>query len=268
MIKTTNYLKLTILLISIMAVPAFAQKGSDDGPVGIFQDGREYDTFMRSVKQAAYGEGGSRELQAMIPMLNDMVLGQEFGTTSGKYGSANTSEFDLLANPKVRENIDMVDEQYDELQKLNSEIQKRAAERIRQLDFSDREGLIERLKEIQNDANKELETLFIPEQLERLQQLRNQSLLRRRSLVDLLTSNPLRDQLEISDRQADDLREAEEEVEREIQEEIAKLREKARKRILDNLSREQQDQVDEIFGDAFEFARPSPKTSGKKGSKK
>lgn len=219
---------------------------------------------MRSVKEAAYGEGGSPELQAMIPMLNDMVLGQEFGTTAGKFGVANTNEFDLLANAKVRENINMVDEQYQELQKMNSEIQKRAAERIRQLDFSDQNGLIERLKEIRDDTNKELESLFIPEQLERLQQLRNQSQLRSRSLVDLLTSNPLKEKLKISDRQANDLREVEEEVEREIQQEIAKLREKARQRILDNLNREQQEQVEQIFGDPFEFALPKKKSEKKK----
>lgn len=252
---------LTVLFVAVFTLPASAQKDFNDGPIGIFQNRGEYDDFMRGVKTAAYGEGGSRELQAMIPMLNDMVLGQEFGTTSAKYGSGNNSEFELLSDPKVRENIDMVDEQYDELQKLNAEIQKRAAERLRQLDFSDREGLLERLKEIREDANKELETLFIPEQLERLQQLRNQSRLRRRSLVDLLTSNPLKDQLDISDRQADDLREVEEEIERELQEEIKKLREKARKRILDNLNQEQQDEVERLFGDPFEFE--SNKDSGK-----
>ncbi len=264
----SNFLFVAILFVAMPAVIAFGQKPAAEGPVGIFQNQSEYNDFMVGVKHAAYGEGGSPELQAMVPMLNDLVLQQDFGTTAGKYGSANTSEFDLLANAKVRENLNMVDEQYDELQKLNAGVQRRAAERIQKIDFSDREGLIERLKEIRDDANKELESLFIPEQLERLQQLRNQSRLRRGSLVDLLTSNPLKDQLEITDRQVEKLRETEEELEIEIQEEIAKLREKARKRLLDNLNPDQQDQVDELIGEPFEFAKPDTRKWSKKTPQK
>lgn len=250
------------LIIFAVCLPisiADAQKGSDDGPVGIFSNRSEYNQFMGSVKNAAYGEGGSPELRAMVPMLNDMVLGQEFGTTANRYGGANNSEFDLLADPKVRENIDMVDEQYEELQKLNAEVQSRMADRIRNLNFSDRDGLVDQLKEIRDEARKELETLFIPEQLERLEQIRNQSQLRGRSLVDLLTSDPLRSKLEISSRQTDELREVEREIEKEIEEEIAKLRERARKRLLSKLDQDQQDQVEKIFGDTFQFAEPAKK---------
>lgn len=265
----TSYLSTAILFLVLPTLTAFGQKETEDGPVGIFQNRSEYDQFMGSVKQAAYGEGGSPELRAMVPMLNDLALQQDFGTTAGKYGTSNNSEFDLLANEKIREDLNMVDEQYEELQKLNADVQRRAAERLREVDFSDREGLIERLKEIQNDASEELRSLFIPEQLERLQQLRNQSRLRSGSLVDLLTSNPLKDELEITDQQAEKLRETEEELEIEIQKEIAKLRERARKRLLDNLNTEQQEQVEKLIGDPFEFAAPDNKRkrSRKNGGK-
>ena len=51
-----------------------------------------------------------------------------------------------------------------------------------------------------------------------------QSQLRRRNLVDLLTSNPYRDELDITDRQAEDLRDAQKEIEADLAKEIAKLR--------------------------------------------
>jgi mRNA-degrading endonuclease RelE of RelBE toxin-antitoxin system len=262
--KNTRLL-LIILLLTLPTI-ASAQKGGDR-PTGIFDTGAEYDEFMGSVKRAAYGEGGSPELRAMVPMLNDLALGQELGTTARQYGTAENTEFDLLADEKIRGEIGMVDEQYDELRKMNQQIQQRAAADLRKLDFSDRDGLVDRLREIRDRSNKELESLFIPEQLERLQQLRTRSRLRRGSLVDLLTTDPLKDRLEITDQQAESLRETEAELEKEIQKEIARLREDARKRLLDNLNSEQQEQVEELLGDPFEF-QPRPETRKGRGSKK
>lgn len=251
-----------MLVITLFPCHVFGQKDAvDDGPVGIFQSRGEYRTFMGSVKQAAYGEGGNVELRSMVPMINDMVLGQEFGTTSRQYGGNNVGPLDLLADPKVREDLDMVDEQYEELQKLNADVQKRAAEQIRGLDFSDSQGLVEQLQKIRRDARRDLESLFIPEQLQRLEQIRNQSRLRGQSLVDLLTSDPLRDQLEITEAQEKELREEEDEIREEMEREIAKLRKKARERLLSKLDTRQRDQVDEIFGESFEFAKSADQNS-------
>lgn len=242
-----------------------AQKG-EEGPVGIFNSGAEYSAFMGGVKRAAYGEGGSPELQAMVPMLNDIALNRPAGWTANEYGTERGT-MDLLADSDVRSELEMLDDQYKELQELNSEIQKRAAEQIRQLDFSDRDSLVSKITSIRKNAIDDLNSVLLPHQIERLQQLRMQTQLRRRSLIDILTSDPVKSKLEITDQQSESLKEKEKEVEAELEREIAKLREKAREKLLAPLKTTQKDAVEKMLGETYRFP-PSEKRQPKRRSKK
>jgi hypothetical protein len=261
-----------LLLISIFAVnfclsETLAQK--EEGPVGIFRSQAEYGEFMGSVKRAAYGDGGSVELQAMVPMLNDIALNKPAGWTASEYG-AERGTMDLLADADVRSELEMLDDQYKELLDLNSEIQKRTAEQIRQLDFSDRDSLVSKVTSIRKNAIEDLNSVLLPHQIERLQQLRMQTQLRRRSLIDILTADPVKSKLEITDEQSKDLREKEKEVEEELEREIAKLREKAREKLLSPLKTTQKEAVEKMLGESYQFkAKPKRRKSGAKsrGSK-
>ena len=245
-----------------------AQK--DDGPVGIFESQTQYYEFMGGVKQAAYGDGGSPELQAMVPMLNDIALNKPVGWTASEYG-ADGSTLGMLADADVRSDLEMLEDQYKQLQELNAEIQQRAADQIRELDFSDRKNLVSRIKSIRESAVSDLNDVLLPHQVERLNQIRMQSLLRRRSFIDILTSDPVKTKLEITEEQSTDLKQKEKEVEEELQREIAKLRERAREKLLSSLKQPQKDAVEKMFGETYEFkakekvkANPKSKRKQKK----
>ncbi|MGI9517701.1 MAG: hypothetical protein ACR2NP_11690 [Pirellulaceae bacterium] len=243
---------LSVVFVCGISGQALGQKDNDDdGPVGIFQSGAEYDQFMRSAKQAAYGEGGNPELQAMIPMLNDIAMAKPFGWTNQEYGGQGSS-LDMLSDEKVRADLEMMDEQYEDLQQMNEEVQQRVAEQIRGLDFDDRENLATQIRAIRDRATEDLNSVLLPHQMDRLGQMQARSQLRFRSLAEVLTSDPLKSQLEITDEQAEDLLEAEAEIEQELAEEIARLRAEAREQLVGNLKRDQRDQVTEIFGDLTE----------------
>jgi len=242
-----------------------AQK--NDGPVGIFESQSQYHEFMGGVKQAAYGEGGSAELQAMVPMLNDIALNKPVGWTASEYG-VDGSTLGILADSDVRSDLEMLDDQYKQLQDLKAEIQKRAAEQIRGLDFSDRENLVSQIKSIRNSAVNDLNDVLLPHQVERLKQIRMQSLLRRRSFIDVLTSDPVKTKLEITDDQSSDLKEKEKEIEEELQREIAKLREQAREKLLSSLRPTQKEAVEKMFGEAYAFPAEKKRRTGKSKSKK
>lgn len=245
-----------------------AQKGeSEDGPVGIFASQAEYGAFMGGVKRVAYGEGGSPELQAMVPMLNDIALNKPVGWTASEYGTERGT-MDLLADSDIRSELEMLDDQYKELQDLNSEIQKRSAEQIRELDFSDRDTVVSKINSIRKNAIDDLNSVLLPHQVERLQQLRMQTRLRRRSLIDILTSDPVKSKLEITDEQSTDLKEKEKEVEEELQREIAKLREEAREKLLSSLKPTQKEAVEKMLGDRYEFSSSANRKSGKHKSGK
>lgn len=238
-----------------------AQKPSqDDGPVGVFSSRTEYDQFMGTAKRTAYGPDGSPELQAMIPMLNDIALNQPIGMTAEQYDTAERSTLGLLSDKAIRGEIEMIDSQYDQLQNLNTDIQKRMAQQIRGLDFSNTDSLVDRIRQLRDQAQTDLNSLLLPHQLERLQEIRMQSLLRRRSLVDVLTNDPIKSKVKITDEQSDELREAEKEIAAELRQKIAKLQEEAREQLLSRLKPAQKQEVKKMIGDAFEFANAENKT--------
>lgn len=261
-------LLLSLVLLVIPVSIAFGQKGGEeDGPVGIFNSGAEYSRFMGDAKRLAYGEGGSPELQAMIPMLNDIALNQPIGQTAGRYNAQGTT-LGMLADENVRRELEMVDDQYKELQQLGDEIRKRSGEQLRSFDFSDRAALIEQVREMQANAQKELNGLLLPHQLTRLRQIRFQSELRRKSLVGILTSDPVKADLEITDEQTEELREAEKEIAAEMEEEIKKLREKAKQKLLSRLKPNQKKEVEEMIGDAYDFPKQEENPRGRKQARK
>lgn len=268
-------MKTALFLIATVLFPfpcCLAQEDGElpanGGPVGIFASRAEYEQFMIGVKQAAWGERGGPELQAMIPMLNDIVLNRPVDLSIQKPGG-DASLLGLLADPNVRADLEIVDDQYHELQRLNAEIQERTGRELRALDFGNQKDLVERIHAIRERATSDVNALLLPHQLERLKQLRLQSRLRQRSLVDLLTNDPLRSELEITDQQAEDLREEAKQIEEDLAKEIARLRSEARDRLLSRLNPSQKSRVENMIGDAFQFSAPQkPAANPKAGTGK
>ena len=110
--------------------------------------------------------------------------------------------------------------------------------------------MADKIRSIREQAEKELQQTLLPHQMERLRQLLAQSQLRHRSLIEILTSEPMKTQLEISDKQSVDLKSAERKINEELEQQIQELREKAQKKLLGQLNRSQRQQVEEIFGDS------------------
>jgi len=233
-------------LAFLLPVNAQAQKGESDGPVGIFESRSEYNDFMGGIKGAAYGENGTAEMQALVPIVNDLVLEKPVGSTANEYGLGG--RMGLLADEGVRKELEMVDSQYEELKEINREIQQQAALQLRELDFGDA-GWIDRVREIRQMATDKVNSVLLPHQIERLRQLRLGRELQQRTLVDLITSDPIKTELEISDEQTEILRAEEKKVLEELEKEIARLRLQARDRLLGKLRADQAKRVKEMIGD-------------------
>ena len=95
--------------------------------------------------------------------------------------------------------------------------------------------------------------------------------MRRRTLVEIITNDPVKTELEISDDQASKLRRSEKEIEKQLEEDIAELRRKAREKLLSNLESKQRKRVEEMIGQPYKFVdskqNEKRKESGGKGSK-
>ncbi len=255
-------MKTTVLsLLIVLAIPSFshAQKigfsGEGESQAGLFQTKNDYFEFMGNLKRSAKSDP---ELAAMIPLINDVVLGDPIGTTGKKF-KGTASPLGLLDNPKVREELDMVDDQFRELQRLTSNIQKKAAAEIRNMDFSKVTNVAKRIRGIQSNMKQDIDDLLLPHQLKRLNQLQNRSQLQRTSIARLLTSDPIKSKLEISEQQSAELLEAEENIEAELEKEIAQLREEAREKLLAKLKASQREKAEELLGENFDFSQPKKK---------
>lgn len=258
--QTTSATTLFLLIaMSWLGAQSSAQDKQED--FGIFETQQQYFDFMGSVKEAG---ATNPELRSMVSMINDIVLLQPFGSTSQKYGTANDT-LGLLADESVRKELEMVDSQFEEIKAANDEIQMQFAKRLRELDLSDMDSAAKQILALRSESENELQATLLPHQMKRLRQLAARNQLRQRSLIDIITSEPLQAQLNISQDQAKELKAQEKKVQEDLQRQITELRVKAHKRLLSSLKSDQRKQVEEIFGSETEnLLKPANKSRLKK----
>ena len=168
----------------------------------------------------------------------------------------------ILRNPSVRHEIEMLDGQYEDLQDRRSKIVREMNQQI--LGLLDSQGggdpfeLREEISQIRARAEEATEKAVIPFQFDRLRQLQYHILMQRLGAVKVLTNDPLATELDISDAQKEELREAAEEIDEELAREIAKLRSRAMQDLFSRLKQNQQNKLSKILGEEFHY-RELPK---------
>jgi len=218
---------------------------------GIFQNKEDYHAFMGGLKSL-----DDPEIKAMIPVLNDIVLGKPIGHTASKYGLRSGGMIDLLADKRVRAELDIVDFQYDELKRINRAVQERIAKQLRSLDLNHPKDYASTVREITRSVQDRHKGVLLPHQLDRLRQLSVQNQIRRRSIADVLTTDPLATKLKITDQQKQALKQAEREIEEELARQIEALRKQSRNKLLSHLTQTQRNKLEKIIGDDFQFSQP------------
>lgn len=233
-----------------------------------FVDRAEQDAFMGALKQSA---ADNPELHGSVMLIHDLVTGQPLGATSQRFG-VMSSEMGLLANEDFRSELDISASQYAELQKRQSEWMEELRRDLSAADRSDLGAWLRDMQQRQQAAQVSLESILLPHQQRRMQQALWEQQLRRRSLATLLSEAPLKDTLEVTDRQATAMLELEAKLEEEIAAEVARLRIAARRKVLGQLSRSQQTEVERLLGPALEsvpvdkplVGRPQKRAVGEK----
>ena len=243
-------------IVCTRAQPSWCQVkslNSDDGPVGIFANRDEYHNFMGEIKGI-----DDPQIKEMVPFINDIVLGRPIGFTNQQYNLNPQGTVDLLSDKRIREELEMADFQYEELKERAEVTRKRMTEEVKSLDFSNATQLASTIRTITDSAESDFKDLLLPHQLKRIQQLSLRSQMRRRSLVDMLTSDPLATELEVTKDQKVELRESEKSINEELEQQIAELRKKAQKKLLSKLNGKQRDRLEEMIGDEFDFGPKKP----------
>lgn len=230
------------------------QAGPEDWNREWFADRAEQDEFMRGLKLAAVE---NPELHGSVAMINDLMTGQPLGATGQRFGLVNNG-IGVLANESFRAELDISDSQYRELQTLQENWTARVRKGLKSADRSDMSAILQSISTSQSEVESSLRTVLLPHQQRRLEQALWEQLLRRKTLATLLSEDPLKETLQVTDRQAQDLLEFEAKLNEEVAKEIARLEYSARLKLLTRLNTSQQTQAKEILGPALEAVSQQP----------
>ncbi|MDB4640327.1 hypothetical protein OAF56_01720 [Pirellulaceae bacterium] len=219
------------------------------------------------------GELGNIEIQAIdfsgdnlasgMSFSFDASSGPMFSSMSGSNGMMN-----MLENKSVRDEIELVDDQFKKMQEFNRELQSAMMKEVQnmmkptksadgktnnksiQLRGTKLKDLIKQQKE---DAEKKLKDLLLPHQIKRLEQLSHQVSMKKSGTANALTSGKLKEQLELTDDEVAKLQARSKVLNAKLQQDIAALKAKAKKDLLKELSSSQRKKLDELTGDEFEY---------------
>ena len=222
---------------------------------GIFASREHYFEFMGRIKNL-----DDPEINALIPAMNDVIRASHklqktpFGSP---FHSSKSWMMRLLENDGVRDEIEMLDYQFEEIKNSSHEVSAEMTEAIRdwvnQPDNLNAGLIKKRLRRIRENAEAKLDELVLPQQQTRLRQLLMHGRLMREPTDRVLTTGAVADELELSERQIKDLRSKWREIEKKLSKDIAELRAKARKELSRHLKPDQQQKFDELFGEDFRF---------------
>ncbi len=185
------------------------------------------------------------------------------------FGPGGGAGLELLFSPAVRDEIELVDEQVEALQGLGNKMRdgmRSVFADIRNLPEEERrDAMMAGMQEQQEKIKKEMESILLDHQLERLKQLQLQSRLQRGNTADALAASDVRETLGLTDTQLEQMRQVAQEAEVELREKIRKATEEAQSKVLDVLTSDQRAKWESMTGAAFNFQNQAPFGGGRGG---
>lgn len=199
-------------------------------------------------------------LALMVTALASPALAQPGGGRDRMMGfGGGDNMIGLLLNPRVQEELELVDDQVAELEGLRESMMERTRDLfsgMRDMDPEERETKMaemrEKMQEEMKSLEKEVEAVLLPHQMTRLKQISYQSSGQRRGAGGSLSNERLLDELGVTEEQKKELEEKAEEVRAKLQEKYRKMVADAEDEILGVLSESQRSKYKELIGEPFD----------------
>ncbi len=197
-------------------------------------------------------------MAVLVVSFSSGVAAQPAGGRPGGFGGPGGGTMGLLLRQDVRDELELLDSQVEELTKVRDDLMQQFRELMapdENLSMQDRmQRGREMMEKAQGEMEKKLGQVLLPHQKRRLDQLNSQMALRG-GFFRGLTSEQLADDFNITAQQRERLRTKAEQLEAELRQKIAELRKQAQSELLKELTPAQQAQVRERFGEPFDFQR-------------
>lgn len=204
---------------------------------------------------------GALSIALLVPCVAWGQGGGGRGFRGGPGGPGNGGMIGLLQDDSVRNELDLMDDQVQQLQAIGNDIRQQVRDElqgsfqgIRDLSPEERQ---QRFQEIRSKVDAivaksqgRLQEVLLPHQYDRLKQIDLQARIQRGG-ASALTDGELAESLGLSDQQKEQLRERSQQVQQELQEKIAQLRTEARGKLMDVLTPEQRAKLQSMLGEDF-----------------
>lgn len=181
-------------------------------------------------------------------------------------GFGQSDEFSLLRDSQVQDELDLMDNQKEQIQKLEQEMRASMRDMFSQnrQDWSGKSDTERRemWTEIQNKMKAQMEVMkpklnevLLPAQQSRLGELTFQNQIQQSGgMLSERGSNVLKNKLNITDEQFDAMKKKAEEARKTFEAKVAKLRREAETQVLSVLTEDQRSEYKKLQGDTFEFS--------------
>ncbi|GEM_PF-1739907 len=186
--------------------------------------------------------------QMIMPMRSPMV---------------DTNNWSSLLNlPEVREELEIVDDQFEEISAARNRLEKDLKSRINEMitsgfDPSKAKDLGETIKEQRAAIDSELQQMLLPSQVERLKQLALHIRMKQAGAVGVLSSKEVMEELEMNEEQLEALKKKAEELKKELDEKYEVMKKKAQEELLDELKPNQRKKLEALMGANFDYKTPA-----------
>ena len=205
-----------------------------------------------SSARMGFAEGGDGESSFEI------FTGGDLGGNWMPGGSGTIDPLSLLDNKDVREELELVGDQLDEFRAAQQLVREQISEKAKslvggKLDPSQMGALAKEIAELKKGSQKQLESLLLPHQLERLRQVALQIQMKKRGAANTLVSEKVAEELGIDAAQKKRIEERQKELKKELAQRMEELKKEIHNKLLDELTSKQKEKLKELSGDNFDY---------------
>ena len=200
-----------------------------------------------------------------LVLIGTSSLNAQGGQDRGRRGFGDDSGLRLLSSEQVQQELDLVEDQVEQLDELQSRQRDEMREmfmgmrgRFRDMDREDRQTAVDDMREEMTKLNEkfsvEAKEVLLPHQVTRWEQLKFQSRARQAGGADrFMASDGIAEKLNITKEQLEAMKAKAEEIRVSVEEKIAAIRAEAQEELLSVLTPEQQEQYKSLAGESFAF---------------
>ena len=175
----------------------------------------------------------------------------------GDFAMPAPNPFDMLNNPSVQKDLELVGDQLDKVKAMQAEFQKQIKDQIGDIRkgglsadrFKDLPAIMAKLRDEQHE---QMKGLLLPHQIDRLRQVALQTHMKQTGAANAISGDAVAEALKLTDDQKKKLKDKATELKKKLAEDIKKLQEDSKNELLGILTLDQRKTLEEMTGPKYE----------------